>query len=183
MLVVTFSVVFGLNWNLYSYMIGNDCRVVFFIMKNRGTDILRLGLLRMKTLNMMMLVVVEEDRYYMLLLVQCLYFVLFNYVNVCIGSQSSAGLDKLWLELWYVPSHRFTGGFSACHEAPQDQRTALTRLRAGWTAVFPYLLLFSPEKNLGKVIHHFLMKVLHAFILAGSTTQIQCNTSNARDQR
>lgn len=92
----------------------------------------------------------------MLLLVQCLYVVLFNYVNVCIGSQSSAGLEKLWLELWYVPSHRFTGGFSACHEAPQDQRTVLTRLRAGWTAVFPYLLLFSPEKNLGKVIHHFL---------------------------
>lgn len=104
----------------------------------------------------MMLVVVEEDRYYMLLLVQCLYVVLFNYVNVCIGSQSAAGLEKLWLELWYVPSHRFTGGFSACHEAPQDQRTVLTRLRAGWTAVFPYLLLFSPEKNLGKVIHHFL---------------------------
>ena len=91
----------------------------------------------------------------MLLLVQCLYFVLFNYVNVCIGSQSSAGLEQFvaWTS---VPSPSIHRWFSACHEAPQDQRTVLTRLRAGWTAVFPYLLLFSPEKNLGKVIHHFL---------------------------
>lgn len=36
MLVVTFSVVFGLNWNLYSYMIGNDCRVVFNHEKQRN---------------------------------------------------------------------------------------------------------------------------------------------------